>query len=108
MLVASPMRTVRSLALGATMTAVLAVAPLATAFVAVPSAAIAASATASFLKRKLLHTLNVDARDVLADQLDDRLDELAVIGRAQCKSTALAPGTSRAADAVDVVLRMDR
>src|SRR5262245_12353577 len=108
MVVASPMRTMRSLTLGATVTAMLAVASLATALVAIPAAALAAAPAASLLEGKLLHALDLDARDVAADQLDDGFDELAVIGRAQGEGAAFAPGSAGAADAVDIVFGVDR
>src|SRR5262245_5513389 len=108
MVVASPMRTMRSLTLGATVTAMLAVASLATALVAIPSAAIPSATAASLLEGKLLHALDLDPRNVAADQLDDGYDELAVIGRAQGEGATLAAGAAGAADAMDIVLGVYR
>src|SRR6185437_2748970 len=51
---------------------------------------------------------NLDRRDLLADQLLDRLDETPVIGYRQGESAAFAPGAAGATEAIDVILDMDR
>src|SRR5690348_11080687 len=47
-------------------------------------------------------------RDRLADELLDRLDETAILGRRQREGAAFAAGATGAADAVDVILGVDR
>src|SRR5262245_31296423 len=81
---------------------------VATGFVAVPSTAIAAATAAAFFKRQLLHALDLNAGNLAADQLDDGLNEFAVIRCRQSEGAALAPGAAGAADAVDIILGMDR
>ena len=76
-----------------------------------------ASASAAFsasdcgacpLQRQLLDTLDLDARESRPINLTIASTNLPVVGRRQGEGAAFTAGTAGAADAMDIVLSMDR